>query len=135
MTTIVEIALGNAVAAVVLAVAAYVGGRVCRSPKVAHALWLLVFVKLLTPPLVPLPVSWDDGASAGIEPAAFEPNPSTADAASAQKLDKAALVAELRLLEETPVDTPVAAGFGVAEWLVCVWLVGSIWWFGRATVL
>jgi len=50
------IALSNAFMAVVVAlVAAWVAGRKSH-PALAHALWLLVFIKLLTPPLVTLPV-------------------------------------------------------------------------------
>ncbi len=51
-----EIALSNAFMAVVVAlVAAWVAGRKSH-PALAHTLWLLVFIKLLTPPLVVIPV-------------------------------------------------------------------------------
>jgi beta-lactamase regulating signal transducer with metallopeptidase domain len=52
------IALSNAVAATLMAVAVAAVGRLCRRPAVLHALWLLVLLKLLTPPLVPLPLAW-----------------------------------------------------------------------------
>ena len=55
--------LGNAATAAGLALVALAVGRVVRSPAVRHALWVLVLLKLVTPPLVavPLPVlpaSW-----------------------------------------------------------------------------
>ena len=52
MTSFVETGLGNALVALVLAVVALVVGLVCRRPAVVHALWLLVLLKLVTPPLV-----------------------------------------------------------------------------------
>jgi len=62
MNAILEIGLGNALMALVLAVVATALTIRKGHPAVAHVLWLLVFVKLLTPPLaaVPVPVSWAD---------------------------------------------------------------------------
>src|SRR6266436_6256955 len=55
--------LGNAAVAAVLALMALAIGCACRSPAVRHAAWILVLLKLVTPPLfsVPLrvlPASW-----------------------------------------------------------------------------
>jgi uncharacterized protein (TIGR03067 family) len=61
MSGLFEIGLNNALMAAVLAlVAAAVAARKPR-PALVHGLWLLVFLKLLTPPLVTLPVPslWD----------------------------------------------------------------------------
>src|ERR1700704_2555553 len=41
----------------VLALAAAVVCRFCRKPALAHALWLLVLLKLIVPPLWKVPVS------------------------------------------------------------------------------
>jgi beta-lactamase regulating signal transducer with metallopeptidase domain len=57
MPTLLQIGLSNAAAATLLAVLAYLAVRARARPAVAHALWMLVLVKLLTPPLVPLPVA------------------------------------------------------------------------------
>jgi WD40 repeat protein/beta-lactamase regulating signal transducer with metallopeptidase domain len=54
--TLVEIGLANILVAAVLAVGAVVAGRWCRRPALVHCLWLLVLIKLVTPPLVPLHV-------------------------------------------------------------------------------
>jgi beta-lactamase regulating signal transducer with metallopeptidase domain len=55
---LLSIAVSNAVAATVLALAAIAVGAVYRRPALAHGLWLLVLLKLVTPPLVLIPVSW-----------------------------------------------------------------------------
>lgn len=56
--------LGNAAVAAVLALVALTLGRTCRSVALRHAAWVLVLLKLVTPPLFPvplhvLPASWD----------------------------------------------------------------------------
>jgi beta-lactamase regulating signal transducer with metallopeptidase domain len=62
--TVMHAMLGNAAVAAVLALLALAVGCACRSPAVRHVAWVLVLLKLVTPPLfrVPLPVlpaSWD----------------------------------------------------------------------------
>src|SRR5262245_8205801 len=56
MPSLLEIGLANAVCAGLLALLALAAGRVCRRPAVMHGLWLLVLVKLVTPPLFSLPL-------------------------------------------------------------------------------
>ena len=51
MSALLEIILGNAVMAAALAALAALVGRACRRPALTHALWLLVLIKLVTPPL------------------------------------------------------------------------------------
>jgi bla regulator protein blaR1 len=58
MTSLVEIGLSNAAMAAVVAVVAACLCRLYRRPAFAHGLWLLVLVKLLTPPLVSVPLPW-----------------------------------------------------------------------------
>jgi len=53
---ILEAVLGNLAVAAALAAVALAAGRWLHRPAVAHVLWLLVLVKLLTPPLVTVPV-------------------------------------------------------------------------------
>ena len=50
-----EAVLSNAVVVIVPACLAVVVARMGRFPTLVRALWLLVFLKLLTPPLVPVP--------------------------------------------------------------------------------
>ena len=49
--TIFEAVLGNLALAAALAVLALAASKWLKRPAVAHALWLLVLVKLITPPL------------------------------------------------------------------------------------
>ena len=56
MQTILETFLANAVLAALLAALVYGVTRVVRKPAVVHALWLLVLLKLVTPPIVSIPI-------------------------------------------------------------------------------
>ncbi len=62
MNDILQAVFSNAVLAASLALAVLAIIRVWRNPHLAHALWLLVLVKLLTPPLWHVP--WPDGLAA-----------------------------------------------------------------------
>jgi beta-lactamase regulating signal transducer with metallopeptidase domain len=57
MDAFLRLLLTNAAAAGVLACVACAVSRVVRRPVVAHALWLLALAKLVTPPLLPLPLA------------------------------------------------------------------------------
>ena len=58
MSSLLYLGLANAVCAAVLAVAAWAIGRWLRRPALTHGVWLLVLIKLVTPPLVPLSLEW-----------------------------------------------------------------------------
>jgi len=60
MNWLLEIALNNAVVATVLAVLVLGVTRWVRNPALCHGLWVLVLLKLITPPAisVPLPAAW-----------------------------------------------------------------------------
>jgi beta-lactamase regulating signal transducer with metallopeptidase domain len=58
MHRLLEIILSNAVVATLLAVAIAAFCRVCRRPALAHKLWLLVLIKLITPPVVTISLPW-----------------------------------------------------------------------------
>ena len=76
MLTILHVALANLAVAAVLAVLATVAGRCWRRPALCHSLWLLVLLKLLTPPLLPLPVGWlEEPESAAVPTAAAVEEP------------------------------------------------------------
>ncbi len=75
MSALVPIGLANAVCAGVLALVAVLVGRFCRRPAVLHGLWLLVLLKLVTPPLWPVTVAHlpqEPAAPAEMAPAAME---------------------------------------------------------------
>ena len=56
MDTFLETVASNAVVAALLAVAVAVATRWIRRPEVAYWLWMLVLVKLVTPPVVQIPL-------------------------------------------------------------------------------
>jgi BlaR1 peptidase M56 len=56
--TLLRIGLSNAVAALLLALVVVTIACIWRRPAVLHALWLLVLLKLVTPPLLWLPEPW-----------------------------------------------------------------------------
>src|SRR3954469_14172856 len=58
MDTLLYAGLGNAVAATALALVVAAVAHFCRRPALVHSLWLLVLLKLLTPPLLPVPLPW-----------------------------------------------------------------------------
>jgi beta-lactamase regulating signal transducer with metallopeptidase domain len=53
---LLRLLLTNAAAAGLLAVLAFAVSRVVRRPALAHGLWLVALLKLVTPPVVPLPL-------------------------------------------------------------------------------
>ena len=51
-----QMGLSNACFSLALAIVAMIVGATAKRPHLAHLLWLLVFVKLVTPPIVTIPV-------------------------------------------------------------------------------
>jgi beta-lactamase regulating signal transducer with metallopeptidase domain len=74
--TLLHIGLSNMVVATVLALVAATISCICRRPALAHGLWLLVLLKLVTPPLAPLPIAWRPAP----EPVMAEPTPPSREA-------------------------------------------------------
>ena len=64
METLLRIALSNTIGAAVLALLAFCVSRFVRRPGICHALWLLVLLKLLAPPIWTIPVHLLEGRSA-----------------------------------------------------------------------
>ena len=122
--TVVHAMLGNAVIAAVLALIALVIGLACRSPTIRHAAWLIVLLKLVTPPLVqiPLPVlpaSWGGSAA---EPASTSPV-LFSYAATESYHSPAGVVAVV------PTWWEAYWPDGIVEWAIVAWALGSIGWF------
>jgi beta-lactamase regulating signal transducer with metallopeptidase domain len=104
MRTLVEYGLANAAAATALAVVALVAGLVIRRPAVRNALWLLVLVRLLLPPIwsVPLPIPFAESAP--------QPTP----------------IAAAAIPDPTPVPPPALPAPEADQW------VQAGWWDGVA---
>lgn len=122
--TVVHAMLGNAALAAVLALIAMVIGLACHSPMIRHVAWVIVLLKLVTPPLVhiPLPVlpaSWAEPTPGLASPdlvlfsyGATEPSPSS---------DGVVAVVPTWWQPYWP--------SGILEWAIAVWAAGSIGWF------
>lgn len=128
MHNLLDIGLSNALVATLLALVAWVGARVCRRPALAHGLWLLVFVKLLTPPLLRVPVSWEAAAP----PTPPEPADAVVQAAPSPAPDREAVLARLHALEQSPAEAeaaPALPAVDVRQGIALLWLTGSALWF------
>src|SRR4051794_6715857 len=143
MELFLRVGLGNVAAAGVLALgAASVGVIARRRPALRHGLWLLVLLKLVTPPLWTVPVAW----VAGPVEAAVEPPPAPASEGDRQR-------AEVRSLSdpfsgdatESDIDAggertavaglalrPDAEGLAWGRWVLAAWGSGSLLTFGLA---
>ena len=53
---LLRIGVSNLCVSLAIAVAAWVIQTTCKRPRIAHLLWLLALVKLVTPPVVTVPV-------------------------------------------------------------------------------
>lgn len=82
MSTFLEIALANLIVAALLAFLASAAGLWGRRPALTHALWLLVFIKLITPPFFHVAIPWPESHVQVEEPLALAPWPADEPAAA-----------------------------------------------------
>jgi beta-lactamase regulating signal transducer with metallopeptidase domain len=142
---LLSIVLSNAVAAAVLALLAAITGTVCRRPALVHGLWLLVLLKLVTPPLVRIPVAWPVAPeSRQIEVATFAADEPPSET-TPPPLEQPAVVLVLPAsAEDEPAAStdaaivpPAPAPADPSLWpqmLLFAWLAGSLGWFVLALV-
>jgi beta-lactamase regulating signal transducer with metallopeptidase domain len=156
VTGVLEIALSNAAVSAVLAVVALAAGSMCRRrPALVHGLWLLVLLKLLTPPLVRIPLNWPEQSPAQAPVSDLSPVPETEPAepqvvlveivppagpaaprakAPAQEPPVAAEAANApEAAEALALEEPPMADWPWREMLVGVWLSGSCGWLALAS--
>jgi beta-lactamase regulating signal transducer with metallopeptidase domain len=136
--TILELGLLNAVLATLLALAAAALTAAGRRPALAHALWLLVLLKLVTPPLVAvtLPRAAPPAPPAGhVDPA--PPDDLLADGAEEVPADLPGPAgvedrADVREASAGPEPPPWLASW---PWAVAgLWLAGSCLWWSLAAL-
>jgi beta-lactamase regulating signal transducer with metallopeptidase domain len=123
MAILLDIGIRNALMALLLALFAVVVSRCCRRPALTHALWLLVLLKLVTPPLLSVPLPWPSLAlgptpSAEVPPASPEAVVEAANPPSHALQDELAAEAPGGIWMVTPEDAneaiePEAAPAGV----------------------
>lgn len=65
--SIIECVISNVAIATALALLAALVGRVTTKPQIAHTLWVLVLVKLVTPPVVHIPVGYPVSTTVALE--------------------------------------------------------------------
>ncbi len=156
METLLHAGLSNAVSATFLAVLVACLGRVlARRPAILHCLWLLVLLKLVTPPLYQIPIPWPESLSSGEKTAAvIEPERSGAalellqidledPAELAGLIEREPRAVRLALEEESPrpeTDPALQARAAILSafgWLSQNWaaLVGSVWLAGTLATI
>jgi beta-lactamase regulating signal transducer with metallopeptidase domain len=94
MDTLLEVGLHNAAMAAGLALLAAGVGGWCRRPALAHGLWLLVLLKLITPPLFPV----------SLLPSSEEPAPPETALAPGQVESKPAQPEPVAVVKAPPED-------------------------------
>ena len=151
METIVHAGLSNAISATFLALLVACLGRVlARRPAVLHCLWLLVLLKLVTPPLYEVPISLPEALKASEAPDAAKIELALLDPAGAISLLDAdlgerfvvnELPREFESMELVPIDDrptmedrvravlAAAGGWIAMRWMPIVaglWLAGTV---------
>jgi beta-lactamase regulating signal transducer with metallopeptidase domain len=129
--TLIRAGLANAAVAALLALAAVLVGRLMRRPRVAHVLWLLVLVKLVTPPMFTVSLPWLNGPDVEIAESELvaEVPPADAFLAPLQAVDTAPFADPVQpVAEQKPNDvapeTPTRwSWIGVA---FALWLSGAL---------
>jgi beta-lactamase regulating signal transducer with metallopeptidase domain len=115
MEALVKVGLTNAALAALLAVPALLATRLMRRrPAVAHALWLLVLLKLVTPPLIVLPV-WPSRAPEAAHSAQAVEGPLAPHSAGDVALEDA----------DDEKEAPAPPPWPLELYLACLWLAGS----------
>ncbi len=141
METLYRAGLSNAVSATVLAVVvACVGRLIGRRPAVMHCLWLVVLLKLITPPLYEVPVPWPK-APAAIQPPASLPEAhlvdrriETAGSANSAEVVIELIATSLVSSENHPIP-PARAAVVISPSIDWLRLACLIWLGGTVTTL
>jgi beta-lactamase regulating signal transducer with metallopeptidase domain len=143
LLTILQIAASNAISAVILAGLVFAVSLIVRRPALVRALWVLVLLKLLTPPLWVFPI--DDYIARVLHRPAVLNNQVTPEFRATESDDgeRIRIPSDAQLVEDpTPIsdasaeqaisllarnDEPVAKAVPVAETLAGAWGAGSAW--------
>lgn len=138
MNSVLLIVASNSIVACCIALVAYGVGRWGKSPALAHLMWIAVFVKLITPPLIVAPVTVPSsmGSSFGsvYRVLNIEPRDRLANAMTEQPLSG---TAEAEVIQVHALNTPpsfIAKIVQEVTWTriwVGVWLLGTTLIFAR----
>ena len=105
--SLLELALSNAVAAAMLALVALATQRFARQPILTHALWLLVLLRLVSPPVLTSP---------------WAPLPALTTALPAVQASALPAAAAVDMAPMAAVTSTLSAG----DWVLGAWLSGSL---------
>ncbi len=126
-----QFVVGNLIVASFIGVLAWQVGRVGRRAKLAHLLWVAFFIKLITPPIVSLPVlvpaNWVSESKVSATAAVLHRGPQSRSVAASHAESNQEVIAEIQTV----------GWFGFAlEWLVqrvdwwkclgLLWLIGGV---------
>lgn len=127
MTSLLEMTLANALMATALAILAYAVSRFSRQSTLAHALWLLVLLKLVTPSIIDVPTNWFWRDTTAAEPAVSaaygESDPEYISAAQASSAST-----EIEVVAEE------SSASLLLYTIYAIWLGGAVVWFGHQIV-
>ena len=133
MDTIAPILIANTSIAVVLALLALAAGRL-RRPALVHALWLLVLVKLLTPPVWHVLVY--SPTTAPLIPVADVAMPSHSTISPVPALTPVAVPPSPELVTPSSLPAPQAVSRPI-PWIpitLAAWAIGSATWLCLAAL-
>jgi bla regulator protein blaR1 len=152
--TLLHAGLSNAISATFLALLVACLGRVlARRPAILHCLWLLVLLKLVTPPLYEVPIPWPETLTASSDDKANAESSSIGATGAVYYLDVTDLrestaltvpAADVPVLAQKPVDDGIILSeeTRVAIESACLWLslnwmpiVGGLWLAGTLASL
>ena len=114
MESLVHVMLSNAMAATILAVVVAGLGRTCRRPALIHSLWLVVMLKLVTPPFVslsvPIPIAMKGNGLSVAETPGSTKSTNNQDHFGEFPLADPTSEVGLAVPDEAPLDLVVSAG-------------------------
>jgi bla regulator protein blaR1 len=138
--TLYHAGLSNAVSATVLALLIACAGRIfARRPAVLHCLWLLVLLKLVTPPLYEVSVPWPEAGRSAPESAqaAYVLLERERETVGPSKPDDVFVDRLAGAAGPGPPDEWEPVGSWLGEWscIDWMWLASSLWITGAMTTL
>ena len=141
MEAILRVALSNTLLAAMLALAALAVSRTFRRPALSHAMWLIVLLKLITPPLwnvavplmpaekahkAPLPPTELSMPPAEVEPMQAVSAAETDPTATTYWIDQRELLEPARrATTPTAIAAPKTPPLNLKDWLMIIWVAGS----------
>lgn len=125
---IVSWVVSNTLVAGLLAGLALACDRLWKRPALAHVLWVLVLVKMLTPPMVTLPIAVEMNSFGWLSEYQVSGHGRLADTQDAERLTQIGA----SFGSTSPRDVAIT----FADWLIGVWALGGmglIWWIASCS--